>query len=228
MGGDECVKRLSRGPCRDHSAQVETSGRLARGRRIRMGRVRRGSNRTLGRQMSASSTRETRTREEWSAALHRGLRRCLVGPFKPAARYTSRIHDTDAATRGGLMSTRTETLSRLRGTFALIVWDDGSTASLLRRGPVGNQPLFYARATGRNPPGPFPATTSLAPRGLARSSIGRPSSITSAIAGPTRETHSAVRRVPVAHALVWRGAASRSSYWELSTPEAWIDDDETG
>jgi asparagine synthase (glutamine-hydrolysing) len=119
-------------------------------------------------------------------------------------------------------------LSRLRGSFALIVWDRQRHQLVCARDQLGSQPLFYAEQ-----PNGILLSSSL-PRVLSHPAVSnelnRPALVDHLChrwpdAG---ETHFAsVRRVPVAHVLVWRGGRLEiGPYWELSTPEAWIDDDE--
>jgi asparagine synthetase B (glutamine-hydrolysing) len=121
-----------------------------------------------------------------------------------------------------------EVLSRLRGTFALIVWDRLRHQLICARDQLGSQPLFYAEQ-----PNGILLSSSLQ-RLLSHPAVSRELNRPALVdhlchrwpdAG---ETHFAsVRRVPVAHVLVWRpGRLEIEPYWALSTPEAWIDDDE--
>jgi asparagine synthase (glutamine-hydrolysing) len=121
-----------------------------------------------------------------------------------------------------------EVLSRLRGTFALIVWDRQRQRLICARDQLGSQPLFYAEQ-----PDGILLSSSLQ-RLLSHPAVSRELNRAALVdhlchrwpdAG---ETHFAsVRRVPVAHALVWRGGGLEiEPYWQLSTPAKWIDDDE--
>jgi asparagine synthetase B (glutamine-hydrolysing) len=121
-----------------------------------------------------------------------------------------------------------EVLSRLRGTFALIVWDRQRHRLICARDQLGSQPLFYAE----QPDGILLSSSlqRLLTHPAVSRELNRPALVDHLChrwpdAG---ETHFAsVRRVPVAHVLVWRGGRLEvEPYWELSTPEAWIDDDE--
>jgi len=121
-----------------------------------------------------------------------------------------------------------EVLSRLRGTFALIVWDRRRQRLICARDQLGSQPLFYAE----QPDGILLSSSlqRLLSHPAVSRELNRPALVDHLChrwpdAG---ETHFAsVRRVPVAHVLIWRGGRLEiEPYWELSTPEAWIDDDE--
>jgi asparagine synthase (glutamine-hydrolysing) len=121
-----------------------------------------------------------------------------------------------------------EVLSRLRGTFALIVWDRQRQRLICARDQLGSQPLFYAEQ-----PGGILLSSSLQ-RLLSHPAVSRELNRAALVDHlchrwpDAAETHFAsVRRVPVAHVLVWReGRLEIEAYWELSTPKAWIDDDE--
>jgi asparagine synthase (glutamine-hydrolysing) len=121
-----------------------------------------------------------------------------------------------------------EVLSRLRGTFALIVWDRRRQRLICARDQLGSQPLFYAE----QPDGILLSSSlqRLLSHPAVSRELNRPALVDHLChrwpdAG---ETHfAAIRRVPVAHVLIWRGGRLEiEPYWELSTPEAWIDDDE--
>ena len=139
------------------------------------------------------------------------------------------IPDTDAAHVAAAYEVQgQEVLSRLRGTFALIVWDRQRQRLLCARDQLGNQPLFYAEQ-----PDGILLSSSL-PRLLSHPGVSRELNRPALVdhlchrwpdAG---ETHfAAIRRVPVAHVLIWRGGRLEvEPYWEISTPGAWIEDDE--
>ncbi|MGZ4417026.1 MAG: asparagine synthase-related protein [Gaiellaceae bacterium] len=121
-----------------------------------------------------------------------------------------------------------EALARLRGTFALIVWDRLRHQLVCARDQLGSHPLFYAEQ-----PNGILLSSSLG-RLLSHPAVSRdlnPSALVDHLCHrwpDAGETHFAsIRRVPVAHILVWRaGRLQIEPYWELATPEAWIDDDE--
>jgi asparagine synthetase B (glutamine-hydrolysing) len=137
--------------------------------------------------------------------------------------------DTDAAhVAAAYEALGPEVLPRLRGTFALVVWDRQRHQLICARDQLGSQPLFYAE----RPDGVL--LSSSLRRLLAHPSVSRELNRPALVdhlchrwpdAG---ETHFAsIRRVPVAHVVIWeKGGRQVEPYWELSTPETWIDDDE--
>jgi asparagine synthase (glutamine-hydrolysing) len=137
--------------------------------------------------------------------------------------------DTDAACVAAAYEVLgPEVLSRLRGTFALIVWDRQTHRLMCARDQLGSQPLFYSA----QPDGVLLSSSlqRLLSHPAVSRELNRPALVDHLChrwpdAG---ETHFAsVRRVPVAHVLIWRGGRLEiEPYWELSTPQAWIDDDE--
>jgi asparagine synthase (glutamine-hydrolysing) len=119
-------------------------------------------------------------------------------------------------------------LPRLRGTFALIVWDRQRHELRCARDQLGSQPLFYAEQ-----PDGLLLSSSL-PQLLSHPAVSRELNRPVLVDHLCHrwpdpgETHfAAIRRVPVAHVLIWRGGRPQiEPYWELSPPEKWIDDDE--
>lgn len=119
-------------------------------------------------------------------------------------------------------------LPRLRGSFALVLTDRTRREVFCLRDPLGSHPLFYADLGSK-----ILLSPSLE---CLRRHPDVPSDLNAAALvdhlchrwpDPGETLFASIRRVPVAHLLRIGSAGSHvERYWELPTPEDWIEDDE--
>lgn len=119
-------------------------------------------------------------------------------------------------------------LQRLRGSFAFVLWDRRRQQVLCVRDQLGSHPLFYVEL-----PGQILVSPSLE---RLRSHPEVPGGVNAASLvdhlchrwpDPGETLLQSIRRVPVAHVLLADSGGLRiERYWELPTPEDWIEDDE--
>ena len=121
-----------------------------------------------------------------------------------------------------------EVLERLRGSFALVLWDRRRREVLCARDQLGSHPLFYAEL-----PGQILLSPSLerlrshpdVPSGLYRPALV--DHLCHRWPDPGETLFESIRRVPVAHLLrLDRNGSRVQRYWQLPTPEDWIEDRE--
>jgi asparagine synthase (glutamine-hydrolysing) len=119
-------------------------------------------------------------------------------------------------------------LPRLRGSFALVLTDRRRREILCLRDPLGSHPFFYADLGSRILVSPSlerlrchpDVPGDLNPAALVDHLCHR-------WPDPGETLFASIRRVPVAHLLRIGSDGSRvERYWELPTPEDWIEDDE--
>lgn len=119
-------------------------------------------------------------------------------------------------------------LERLRGSFALVLWDQRRRQILCVRDQLGSHPLFYALTQGEILFSPS-IRSLLRQDGVSRE-FNRPALVDHLChrwPDPGETLFESIRRVPVAHLmLVDRGGLQVKRYWELPTPEHWIEDNE--
>ena len=145
-----------------------------------------------------------------------------AGPAPPAERSDAEVVAATYERVGPAV------LQRLRGSFALVLWDRGRRQVLCARDQLGSHPLFYAERHGE-----ILVSPSLE-RLLAHPDV--PGDLNAAALvdhlchrwpDPGETPFESIRRVPVAHVLLVDGDGPRvERYWELPTPEDWIEDDE--
>jgi asparagine synthetase B (glutamine-hydrolysing) len=119
-------------------------------------------------------------------------------------------------------------LPRLRGSFALVLTDRLRREVLCLRDPLGTNPLFYAKVGSK-----ILLSPSLE---RLRAHEDVPSDLNAAALvdhlchrwpDPGETLFASIRRVPVAHLLrIGADGFDIEQYWQLPTPEDWIDDDE--
>jgi asparagine synthetase B (glutamine-hydrolysing) len=119
-------------------------------------------------------------------------------------------------------------LQRLRGSFALLLWDRRRRHVLCARDQLGSHPLFYAELPGQillSPSLEQLRSQPEVPSGLKRAALV--DHLCHRWPDPGETLFESIRRVAVAHVLlVDRSGARVERYWELPTPEDWIEDDE--
>jgi asparagine synthase (glutamine-hydrolysing) len=119
-------------------------------------------------------------------------------------------------------------LARLRGNFALVLWDRHRRQVVCARDPLGSHPLFYADLGSRillSPSLERLRSHSDVPGGL------NPAALVDHLChrwpDPAETLFASIRRVPIAHVLRVEGYGwTVAPYWELPTPEDWIEDEE--
>jgi asparagine synthase (glutamine-hydrolysing) len=112
-------------------------------------------------------------------------------------------------------------VGKLRGRYALVLWDARRDLLLATRDPMGGTPLFYARddsgalffATAVDALLTVPGVPATLNRAALADSLCR------RYPSPDETCYSAVRRVPLGHVARWQGGAFRlQQYWEPSPP----------
>jgi asparagine synthase (glutamine-hydrolysing) len=145
--------------------------------------------------------------------------------------FTAPAANTDAETiLAGYLRWGEELFPRLRGSFALTIWDGEREVLLCLRDPLGHCPLFFARAGGD-----ILVSTSIAlllkQRGVSRA-LNRPAMADFLIDRfpSNRETFfEAIERIPTSHVLKVKGdRTSVYRYWDPGPDDnvSWIKADE--
>jgi len=122
-------------------------------------------------------------------------------------------------------------LHRLRGTFALTIWDSTNEIMLVVRDPLGNHPLFYAQ--GRRDLHVSPSLSALLSRTDVPSDLNRAAladHLVDRYPSLDETFYAAINRLPPGHALrVTRDARRTFRYWDPAPPDRevnWLTPDE--
>jgi asparagine synthase (glutamine-hydrolysing) len=119
-------------------------------------------------------------------------------------------------------------LPRLRGSFALVLWDRRRRRVVCARDPLGTHPLFYAEI--RSKIFVSPSLERLRRHPDVSSQVNAAALVDHLChrwPDPGETLFASIRRVPVAHVLrIESGRSAVAPYWELPAPEDWIADDQ--
>ncbi len=114
-------------------------------------------------------------------------------------------------------------LQRLRGMFALAIWDRKRRRLLLARDHFGQKPLFYTEAGGRVTfASEIKALLADDPSLAELSPVALDQYLTLRFVQPPETFFSRVRSLPPAHFMVWEDGRTRvERYWDLSYGPKW-------
>ncbi|MBA2459865.1 MAG: asparagine synthase (glutamine-hydrolyzing) [Gemmatimonadales bacterium] len=114
-------------------------------------------------------------------------------------------------------------LQRLRGMFALAIWDRKRRRLLLARDHFGQKPLFYTEAGGRVTfASEIKALLADDPSLAELSPVALDQYLTLRFVQPPETFFSRVRALPPAHFMVWEDGRTRiERYWDLSYGPKW-------